>query len=214
MKKRQRNKILKIVARQINSGDFTKLKPAHFRCVDKTISGYIEKKYFSEFRPWWYEQIDNWGKMTLGEEYGKFFDKTLQEIQKWTGIDMDKYHQYFDLNHKNQPKRESGNRKPRKIKEQPIRKLKNPREYKIRLYRGEKQEFEAIIGEWAFQYKGYEFFIAHYYGEWVVSDVAIGCRVAGHKRYKMAIRIAKERIERNFDKYVAQVERFREEATA
>lgn len=213
MKRRQRDKILKIVARQINSGDFTKLKPVHFRCVDKTISGYIEKKYFSEFRPWWYEQFDHWGKMTLGEEYGKFFDKTLQEIQKWTGIDMDKYHQYFELNHKKQPKKERSTRKPRKEKEQPIRRLRNPQEFKIRLVNDGELSWENILGELAFQYRGYEFFIAHL-GEWVVSDVAVGCRIAGHARYKMAIQIAKERIEKNFDKYVAQVERFREEATA
>ncbi|GED55862.1 hypothetical protein EDM54_24210 [Brevibacillus borstelensis] len=215
MKKRQRNKILKIVARQINSGDFTKLKPVHFRCVSNTISDYIDRKYITEWRPWWYDQIDNWNSMSLADEHKKFFDKCLQEIQEWTGIDMEKYHKYFELNHKEKPKKRRVNRKPRKEKEKPIRKLRNPRVYKIHVnLGGGATEWRSIIAEPAFQYRGYEFFIAHYEGWWCVSDVATGRRIVEHDRYKKAIEIAKERIERNFDKYVAQVERFREEATA
>ncbi|USG64008.1 hypothetical protein NDK47_17820 [Brevibacillus ruminantium] len=214
MKKRQRNKILKIVARQINSGDFTKLKPVHFRCVDKTFGDYIAKKYITEFQPWWYDQINNWGSMSLSEEYKKFYDKSIQDLQEWTGIDMDKYHQYFKLNHKDKPKKR-GNRKPRKEKEQPIRRLRNPREYKIHVRLGDgTTEWQTIIGEPAFQYRGYEFFIAHYYGAWVVSDVAAGRRIATHDRYKMAIKIAKERIEKHFDSYVARVSKFRQEESA
>ncbi|MCR8982647.1 hypothetical protein [Brevibacillus laterosporus] len=211
MKSRQRKKILKIVARQINSGDFTKLKPVYFRCVDKTISDYIEKKYITEFRPWWYDQIDNWSNMNLGEEHRKHYDKTLAELQNWTGIDIDKYHQYFELNHKEEPKKQRNNRKPRKEKEQPIRKLKNPKEYKIRVIRDGKPEWENIIAEQAFQYRGYEFFIAHYHGWWVVSDVTAGIQIACHDRYKRSVQIAKERIERNFEKYVSQVTQLRKE---
>ncbi|MCR8986071.1 hypothetical protein NW801_13665 [Brevibacillus laterosporus] len=211
MKSRQRKKILKIVARQINSGDFTKLKPVHFRCVDKTIDDYIYKKYITEFRPWWYDQIDNWSNMKLGEEHGKHYDKTIAELQNWTGINMEQYRQYFELNHESIPKRKRGKRRIRKSKEQPIRKLKNPKEYKIRVIRDGKPEWESIIAEQAFQYRGYEFFIAHYRGWWVVSDVAAGIQIACHDRYKKSIQIAKERIEKNFEKYVSQVTQLRKE---
>nr|WP_162306284.1 hypothetical protein [Brevibacillus laterosporus] len=165
----------------INNGDFTKLKSVHFRCVDKTINDYI------------------------GEEHKKFFDKSIQELQAWTGIDMEKYHQYFELNHKNMPKRKRGKRKIRKQKEQPIRKLRNPKEYKIRVIRDGKPEWGNIIAEQAFQYRGYEFFIAYYHGWWVVSDVAAGIQIARHERYKKSIQFSKERIEKNFEKYVSQV---------
>lgn len=214
MKKRQRDKILKIVARQINSGDFTKLKPVHFRCIDHTISEFIDKKYITEWRPWWYDQFDNWGSMSLKEEHKKFFDKAYQELQEWTGIDMEKYHQYFKLNHKNEPKKQRTNRKPRKEKEQPIRKLRNPREYKIRVNKGNGPIWETIIGESAFQYQGYEFFIAHYQSRWVVSDPITGARITGDERYKRAVKFAKELIEKNYEKYVAMVEKFRQEESA
>ncbi|MFC8686343.1 hypothetical protein [Brevibacillus porteri] len=214
MKKRQRNKILKIVARQINSGDFTKLKPVHFRCVDTTISDYIDKKYITEWQPWWYDQFDNWTSMSLKEEHKKFFDQCQEELQTWTGIDMEKYHQYFDLNHKKEQKSQA-KPKPRKERVQPIRKLRNPREYKIHVnLGGGKTEWRTIIAEPAFQYRGYEFFIAHYEGWWCVSDVTGGRRIAEHDRYKKAIEIAKERIEKHYDSYVSQVTKSKEEATA
>lgn len=215
MRKRQRNKILKIVARQINSGDFNKLKPAHFRCIRKTFADYIDNKYLYEWRPWWYDQIENWGNMSLAEEHKKFFDQCLQELQAWTGIDTEKYHQYFELNHKDEPKKQRTNRKPRKEKEQPIRRLRNPQGYKIHVnLGGGSTEWQPIIAEPAFQYRGYEFFIAHYDGCWVVSDVATGRRIAWHDRYKKAIQIAKERIEKHFDQYVSLVEQLREEESA
>ncbi|MFE4203802.1 hypothetical protein [Aneurinibacillus aneurinilyticus] len=58
MKKRQLKKVFKIVAKQINSGDFAKLKPAHFRIIDKAIANFIERKYLTEFRPWWYDNFE------------------------------------------------------------------------------------------------------------------------------------------------------------
>lgn len=213
MKKRQRIKILKIVARQINSGDFTELKPVHFRCIDKTISDYTAKKYITEWRPWWYDQIDDWSSERLKEEYKRFFEKTYQELQEWTGIDMEKYRQYFELNHKNVPK-QTRKRKERKEKEQPIRKLRNPQEYKIRVNKGNGPIWETIIAEPAYQYQGYEFFIAHYQNRWVVSDPITGARIASDVRYKIAVKLAKERIEKNFEKYVAMVDKFRQEESA
>ncbi|MGG4449624.1 hypothetical protein [Brevibacillus porteri] len=213
MKKRQRDKILKIVARQINSGDFTKLNPVHYRCIRKTFSDYIDTKYINEFRPWWYDQFDNWGTMKLSDEHKKFYDKSIQELQEWTGIDMERYRQYVQLNHNNEPKRQR-KRKERKEKEQPIRKLRNPREYKIRVNKGNGPIWETIIAEPAFQYQGYEFFIAHYENRWVVSDRVTGARIIQDVRYKRAVKHAKERIEKYFEKYVAMVERFRQEESA
>ncbi|MBH0331467.1 hypothetical protein ABH14_16965 [Brevibacillus brevis] len=214
MKKRQRNKILKIVARQINSRDYTKLKPVHFGCVDKTISNFIIKKYVTEFHPWWYDQFDNWRNLDFQAELNKHYDKTIQELQKWVGIDMEQYQQYFQLNHKKDPTKQRSNRKPRKQREQPIRKLRNPQEFKIRVNVKLNPTWQSIIAEPAFHYRGYDFFIAHYGGRWVVSDVATGCRVASNKRYKKAIQLAKERIEKNFDVYVHRVDRAKAGETA
>lgn len=101
MKKRQRRKILKIVARQINSGDFTKLRPVHFRCMDRTLFNFIVKKYLNVFRPWWYGQLENWPKLSLSEELLKHEEKVIAEFGQVSGIDMEKYQQYFDLNHRN-----------------------------------------------------------------------------------------------------------------
>ncbi|MGF9909550.1 hypothetical protein [Brevibacillus porteri] len=213
MKKRQRNKILKIVARQINSGDFTKLKPVHFRCIRNTFSDFVDKKYITEWRPWWYDQFDNWGNMSLGEEHRKFFDQCWQELQEWTGIDMEKYDQYVELNHKNVPK-QTRKRKERKEKEQPIRKLRNPREYKIRVNEGNGPIWETIIAEPAFQYQGYVFFIAHYHNRWVVSEPITGSRITSDVRYKRAVKHAKELIEKHFERFVATIERFKQEESA
>lgn len=204
---------MKIVARKINSGDFTKLKPVYFRCVDKTISNFFEKKYFNEFRPWWYGQFDSWSKYDFKDEVKKHDQKVSEEFERWSGINLKLYGEYFQLNHKDMPKRQH-KRKERKQKEQPIRKLKNPQEYNIALMADGQKTWKPVIGESAFQYRGYEFFIAHYDGCWVVSDVATGSRVASHDRYKMAIKIAKERIEKHFDAYVSHVSKCRQEESA
>ncbi|NEW05936.1 hypothetical protein GK047_07925 [Paenibacillus sp. SYP-B3998] len=42
---------------------------------------------------------------------------------------------------------------------------------------------------------------------WIVSDVAIGRAVTRSDRYKVAVKLAKERIGKNFNDYVAQVEK-------
>lgn len=100
MKKRQRKKILKIIARQINSGDFTKLKPVHFRCVDSVLFSFLAKKYFNEFRPWWYDNNENWSKMSLSEELLKHEEKAIAEFGRIWSLDMVNYQRYFDLTHR------------------------------------------------------------------------------------------------------------------
>ncbi|GEB35957.1 hypothetical protein BPA01_55370 [Brevibacillus parabrevis] len=65
-----------------------------------------------------------------------------------------------------------------------------------------------------FQYQGYEFFIAHYQGRWTVSDIVSGARIVRDTRYKRAVKYAKGLIEKHFDRYVAMVERLRQEEPA
>ncbi|MGG2920404.1 hypothetical protein [Brevibacillus parabrevis] len=96
--------------------------------------------------------------MSLGEGHKKFFDQCWQELQAWIGIDMEKYHQYFELNHKDKPKRQRSNRKPRREKEQAIRKLRNPREYKIVVNEGGKRVWKTIVGEPSFSIPGIRVF--------------------------------------------------------
>lgn len=97
MNKRKRNKILKIVARQINNGDFAKLKPVHFRCVDKFFDGFLNSRYDHEFRPWWYAQ--DWAVHKLSPSLARYQEKWNVELQELTGINIELYRQYFQLNH-------------------------------------------------------------------------------------------------------------------
>ncbi|MGO0058627.1 hypothetical protein ACTID9_00935 [Brevibacillus fluminis] len=96
MKKRQRNKILKIVARQINSGDFSPLPAKHERCVKETMGKVFDRKYVTEFRPWWYEQ--EWDELDYTTEIRKFFKKVGQEFEELYGLNVEKWKQYVALN--------------------------------------------------------------------------------------------------------------------
>ncbi|MED0673857.1 hypothetical protein P4S95_27310 [Aneurinibacillus aneurinilyticus] len=98
MKKRQLKKVFKIVAKQINSGDFTKLKPVYFRIIDKTLANFVERKYINEFRSWWYDQ--DWSKFDLTTEILRCYKKWDKEFEEWSGINMDLYTRYFQQNHK------------------------------------------------------------------------------------------------------------------
>ncbi|QYY44736.1 hypothetical protein ACKE5C_19365 (plasmid) [Aneurinibacillus thermoaerophilus] len=100
MKKRQLKKIFKIVARQINSGNFTKLKPVYFRTIDKAIYNFLRKRYINEFRPWWYEDDVRWRELDLKTELSKYHDRWVKDFEEWSGINMDLYAKYFWLNHK------------------------------------------------------------------------------------------------------------------
>lgn len=99
MKKRQLKKVFKIVAQQINSGDFTKLKPVHFRIIDKSLDTFHVRKYINEFVPWWYSDA-RWSELDLVTEVRKHYAKCNKEFEEWSGINMDLYGEYFRLNHK------------------------------------------------------------------------------------------------------------------
>lgn len=96
MNKRQREKILKSVARQINSGDFTPLPTEHERCVKETGGKFFDRKYVTEFRPWWYEQAGI--EMDFATEVRKFFKKAEKEFEEMYGLNMDMWKQYIALN--------------------------------------------------------------------------------------------------------------------
>lgn len=102
MKKRQLKKVFKIVAKQINNGDFTPLKPVHFRIINKVLYDFHERKYINEFRQWWYsdEIFARWSEFDLTTEVRKHYAKCNKEFGKWSGINMDLYAEYFRQNHK------------------------------------------------------------------------------------------------------------------
>lgn len=100
MKKRQLRKIFKIVARQINRGDFTPLKPVHFWAIDRARLGFFHRKYVTEFRPWWYSDSVIWKDLDLVEEIKNHSKIWNKEFQEWSGIDSDLYTEYFQKNHK------------------------------------------------------------------------------------------------------------------
>lgn len=101
MKKRQLKKVFKIAARQINSGDFTKLKPVYFGTINKAIHCFWISRYDAEFRPWWYsdEIMNRCYKLDLKTEIHKYYKKCYIDFEVWSGINMDLYKQYFEINH-------------------------------------------------------------------------------------------------------------------
>jgi hypothetical protein len=99
MKKRQLKMVFKIVAKQINSGDFTKLKPAHLRIVSNAFASFFDRKYLNEFRPWWYEQFDRWSELSFGQELQKFIQKYDKSVEEWSGINVKMYKQYCGLHY-------------------------------------------------------------------------------------------------------------------
>lgn len=160
----------------------------------------FDHKYLTVFRPWWYEQ--DWTKHSLGTEAPKFYRETGADIELTTGINLKSLNEYL----KQFPKRPRSERKSKDPKELPIRRLRNPEYFQITVYGNNKPEKQVVKGEKAFSFKGYDFFIRYddAYG-WVVSDVVAGFRLAYSSRYKLAIKMAKEIIGNNFDKYVEKI---------
>jgi hypothetical protein len=97
-------------------------------------------------------------------------------------------------------------RKPRKIKETVIRKLRKPETFLITNKHYEKIE---VTGEVVFTKRNYKFFIHRtedpWGWRWTVSDATCGMRVASSDRYKQAVKQAEEIIDKNFERYLNTV---------
>lgn len=170
----------------------------------KEICGlYTDYKYITEFRPYWYsdETFARWGDLDFGIEFARFVKKWISELElnyKFT---------YSDLNsaYEKVSKCRRGKAPRRKKPPQQIRNLRSPEKFTIEEHHG----LRKVIGEKCFSHGGYEFFIRHEDGVWIVSDVACGRQISWSDRYKAAVQKAKERIEKNIESYRSQVEKFK-----
>ncbi|MFW5433723.1 hypothetical protein [Paenibacillus apiarius] len=203
-KKRLRKKYFKMVANGLRTGA---LIPNFY--IDKVrieLTFFYDRKYHSEFRPWWYNQLGTRNDLNLSTEIRRFYNDVRNNFGAMTGIDMDAFKDATKARLE-QKRRVYGPKKPqrRKVKKQPIRKLRRPERFYIAINGGRRQ---VVIGERVFQHRGLHFFIRHVpgaYANYVVSDVMAGLVVARHERYKKAVEIAKRRIETMFDEYLTQV---------
>lgn len=191
--KRLTKKWLKRVADGLSSGETV---PNFYTYrVLMILHWFYDYQYLTVFRPWWYEQ--NWTEKKLVDEHQRHFVETDQKFKEWSGIDAKLFVELLKLERDGRKKR---NRKPRKEKsEPPIRKLRNPRQFEVKMRNG---TTEYVTGEIAFRHGEHEYFIYHTGYRWCVSDVEMGAAITYDRRYNEAVRRGKEIIEGNYDKYV------------
>lgn len=195
-KKRLIKKFVRKAAAGIERGNITSFYTK--RAIEAYVH-FIDKKYLTEFRPWWYEQ--DWSKTNFTKAHKRFFEQTDKRFEEKYRIDLDALGKSF----KNVPKCKRG-KSPRKPKpEKPIRKLRNPETFVIRGANLQKQE---VIGERCFSYRGYDFMIRYAQG-WRVTCIATGLLLSWQDSYAYAIAIAKEKLEQHFEKYIENVEKYR-----
>ncbi|MEK0313721.1 hypothetical protein [Cohnella sp. 56] len=191
-KKRQLKKYFRRAAEGMKRG---KLTPFYAHRIAEWVSLYIDNKYLTEFRPWWYDQGCRHTKSDLAAEYKRHFEKWFAEMEQISGIELMPINEF----RRSLPKRvKLRPRQMRKEKEQPIRKLRNPQLFRIRTNKGN----EYVTGEKVFEINEHAFFAHHNGDVWVVSDVAIGAAITYDRRYKRAVERAREVIERRFDQYL------------
>jgi len=188
--KRLQKKYLKIVADRLAAGQ--EVPRFYFFKIERHFENYQIKNYVEKFRPMLHEVEADLNWQDLRVEHMK---KTNAEYEQKYGVDTKLLCRYSNALRRNKSKRM---RKPRKEKPAPpIRKLKNPLMYKIRV--GGNSDYR-VVGEPAFEYRGLKFFIHHFKGLWTVSEKESGLQVIKDKRYKQAIAKARKLIEENFDK--------------
>lgn len=205
-KRRVQKKHFRIVRELLNAG-----KPIPSFYMDRIrqyYGNFIDRRYLNVFRPWWYDQFDNWSKLDLSAEHKKHFNETEKLFTELSGIDLDKLTAEYQQN-----KRPPRKRKPRKEKPpEPIRKLRKPELFTIQYYTNGKIGHKTVEGEKVFEVNGYGFFIYHDGAAWVVSDISTGAKIYRHYRYKLAVKMARERIKENLEQYLELVEKYKMEA--
>ncbi|MGN0022217.1 MAG: hypothetical protein ACI35Z_15550 [Sphingobacterium hotanense] len=200
MKKRLMKKVMK----RISEGQLTGSEIPFFYVskASDLVAQYFSRQYLTVFRPWWYDQFDNWSNFDLGQEIKRHFNEYEREFEKDWRIDIRR------LNDDYRNRRRVQARKPRKQKEEPpIRRLRNPETFKVKMINGTTRD---VVGEVAFEHKGHKFFIHHNEGFWYVSCTSSGMRVGFSESYEKAVRMAKDRIIKNFDAYLKQLESIKE----
>ncbi|NEZ45288.1 hypothetical protein [Paenibacillus alvei] len=204
MKRRLRNKYFKRVASGLETGK--QIPNFYIDKVRTELTLFFDRKYHSVFQSWWYDHLELQEEMSLSKELERFFVGVRNSFGEMSGIDM-KAFEIVSKERLEQKRRVYGPKKlrRRKVKEQPIRKLRQPEQFYIAVKGGRPQ---IVIGERVFQHRGFHFFIRHVPGMfpmYIVTDVMTGMAVAQHERFKKAVEIAKSRIEGNFESYLTRI---------
>lgn len=204
-KRRIQKKHYRIVREALAAG---KALPAFYMFrVREYWDDFFVKRYLTVFRPWWYENLENRGQLDFKAEHHKHFNETMRLFIQQTGIDLKRLGE--ELEKLNRPERK---RKPRKEPPpEPIRKLKRPERFTIQVREiGGRIVKQEVEGEKVFEVNGYSFWIRHDGVQWIVSDVVVGAAISFESRYKAAVNKARERIEKNWDHYLKNIEKFEE----
>lgn len=204
MKRRTRNKCFKRVATGLRTG--APIPNFYIDKVGNELLSYFDHKYSSVFQSWWYDHLELQDERSLSKELERFSNGVRDSFGELTGIDMKQF-EIVAKARREQKRRVYGPKKSRrrKVKEQPIRKLRQPEQFYIAVKGGRPQ---IVIGERVFQHRGFHFFIRHVPGMfpmYIVTDVMTGMAVAQHERFKKAVEIAKSRIEGNFESYLTRI---------
>ncbi|WP_411736069.1 hypothetical protein [Paenibacillus sp. M2] len=173
----------------------------------RIISDFIDNQYVTVFRPWWYDQFDNWSDYNLSDEMKRHYTDVICKVEQQWSVDIKQIGDGYKALKRVQV------RKQRKAKpDPPVRKLRNPETFFITDMQKGKVE---VTGEVVFTRRGYKFFIRLVEGawgrEWWVSDVACGMRISKSQRYKQAVKKAQEIIDQSFERYINTVKLKEEE---
>ncbi|MEK5058620.1 hypothetical protein BK126_03095 [Paenibacillus sp. FSL H7-0326] len=173
--------------------------------VRHLVAEFIDHRYLTVFRPYWYEQLENCKRLDFMTEHKKHYEETFDLIRKQTNIDLDLLSEDYKSRRRIQTRKPAKPKKPK-----PVRKLRNPRTFAIRMING---EYREVTGEIAFKHGNYEFFIYHdpKIDIWIVSDVTVGAVIARHIKYNLAVIRAEITIKNGFDRYKEFVNRKLEE---
>ncbi|KGE20602.1 hypothetical protein [Paenibacillus wynnii] len=205
-KRRNQKKWFRIVAQNVHQGKA--VSRFHAQRLVESVQLFADNQYHNVFRPWWYEQMDSNSKLDLVTEHSRHFKEVERKLIEMTGIAADDFNKIAASLKKATPRR---TRKSKEKPRPPVRKLKKPEEFKIRMMNG---DFQPVTGEKVFTIGEHDFFIhiteGKHFDFWTVSDVATGTKVYSHERYNEAARKAKEIITKHYDSYVSQVSKLRE----
>lgn len=190
-KQRVKKKHYRIVREALEAG---KVVPRfQLMRVFKYWDDFSHMRYIKVFRPWWYEQlVTKDRKIDFKEAHTNHFNETIDLFKKETGVDMILFGEELKRQRKPSRNRKS---KPRKEKAPaPIRKLKNPVQFRIKV---SQTEYRTVTGEKVFEQYGIPFYIFHAgkYECWCVTCGETGYKIAGSERYKKAIERAKKSIQ-------------------
>ena len=205
MRKRVVKKVIKRVSEDQKKGVTSPL--FYLSALRVYMQKWYSRRYVTVIGPGWWDREDRGtcAATSFAEYVEKEWGRAEEELSKLTGVDERKMVEDY------KGARRKQNRKPRKKKPlPPVRRMRNPQTFWLTIHDGEgSYKQEPVIGETAFKYRDYTFFIhpieTPWGTSWSVSEESCGLRVSRRYSYKMAIKEARQRVEANYDILSRQV---------